>query len=166
MKIRIKKNNIYFLLLLFVSFTSCDANRVFDEYKSISENSWNSKESVHFEFEITDTISRNNLFINLRNNNKYSFSNLFLISHLYFPNGKEIVDTLQYKMADVNGEFLGSGISDVKENKLFYKENVQFPVSGIYTINISQAMRKNGESKGIENLEGITDVGFRIEKIK
>ena len=166
MKIRIKKNNIYFLLLLFVSFTACDANRVFDEYKSISENSWNSKESVHFEFEITDTISRNNLFINLRNNNEYSFSNLFLISHLYFPNGKEIVDTLQYKMADVNGEFLGSGISDVKENKLFYKENVQFPVSGIYTIDISQAMRKNGESKGIENLEGITDVGFRIEKIK
>ena len=166
MKIRIKKNNIYFLLLLFVSFTSCDANRVFDEYKSISENSWSSKESVHFEFEITDTISRNNLFINLRNNNEYSFSNLFLISHLYFPNGKEIVDTLQYKMADVNGKFLGSGISDVKENKLFYKENVQFPVSGIYTIDISQAMRKNGESKGIENLEGITDVGFRIEKIK
>ena len=153
------------MLLMFAAFTSCDANRVFDEYKTISENSWNNKEPVHFKFEVLDTISKNNLFINLRNNNEYSFSNLYLISHLYFPNGKEIVDTLQYEMADTNGKFLGLGIFEIKENKLFYKENVQFPISGVYTVDISQAMRKNGETNGIENLQGITDVGFRIEKI-
>jgi gliding motility-associated lipoprotein GldH len=147
-----------------VCFTSCDANRVFDLYKIVPEGSWNQKESIHFEFEISDTISKNNLFINLRNNHEYSFSNLYLISKLYFPNGKEVVDTLQYEMAGANGKFLGSGIFDVKENKLFYKENVRFPVSGIYRLNISQAMRKGAESNGIENLKGITDVGFRIEK--
>ena len=87
-----------------------------------------------------------------------------MITALNFPDGKIIVDTLQYEMADVTGKFLGTGISDVKENKLFYKENVQFPASGNYVFKISQAMRKSAEVKGIELLEGITDVGFRIEK--
>jgi gliding motility-associated lipoprotein GldH len=151
-------------MLLTFGFTSCDSKSVFDEYQSVSENIWNLKESFQFEFSIMDTLSKNNLFINLRNNKEYQYSNLYLITALNFPDGKIIVDTLQYEMADVTGKFLGTGISDVKENKLFYKENVQFPASGNYVFKISQAMRKSAEVKGIELLEGITDVGFRIEK--
>ena len=114
---------------------------------------------------VTDTIQRKNLFINIRNNNEYSYSNLFLITQLEFPNGKKIVDTLEYEMTDVSGRFLGNGLTDIKENKLFYKENVVFPNSGDYKVSISQAMRKSGEVKGIKLLNGITEVGFRIEKV-
>ena len=81
-----------------------------------------------------------------------------------FPHGKTVKDTLEYKMAEPNGEFLGTGLSDVKENKLWYKEGVVFNETGEYTVNIQHAMRENGEVNGIDNLEGITDVGFRIEK--
>jgi len=52
---------------------------------------------------------------------------------------------------------------DVKENKLWYKENVIFNESGDYTVNIQHAMRENGKVNGVEALEGITDIGFRIE---
>ena len=68
-------------------------------------------------------------------------------------------------MAKTNGELLGSGFSDVKENKLWFKENFIFSETGNYLINIQHAMRENGVVKGVENLEGITDVGFRIENI-
>ena len=67
-------------------------------------------------------------------------------------------------MALPNGEWLGTGFGDVKESKLWYKEGVKFTEPGEYQVNIRQAMRKNGNVSGIENLEGITDVGFRIEK--
>ena len=67
-------------------------------------------------------------------------------------------------MAKSTGEFLGTGFSDIKENKLWYKEGVVLNERGDYKVNIQQAMRQNGNVKGIENLEGITDVGFRIEK--
>ncbi|MGB5429116.1 MAG: gliding motility lipoprotein GldH, partial [Eudoraea sp.] len=40
------------------------------------------------------------------------------------------------------------------------------PVKGVYTLQISHAMRKNGNADGIMELEGITDVGFLIEKRK
>ena len=105
------------------------------------------------------------MYLNIRNNNDYQYSNLYLISHIVFPDGKKIVDTLQYEMADKNGKFLGSGISEIKDSKLFLKENSIFPISGVYKISLKQAMRKNGNVDGIKELEGITDVGFRIEKV-
>ena len=55
------------------------------------------------------------------------------------------------------------GIADVKENKLWYKESVIFKETGEYKVNIQHAMRKNGDVEGIDELEGVTDIGFRIE---
>ena len=79
-------------------------------------------------------------------------------------NGKVISDTLEYEMAYPNGDWMGQGFGDVYESKLWYKENVRFPETGTYQFKIRQAMRKNGNVNGISELQGITDVGFRIEK--
>lgn len=161
---RTNKINYIFLVFAALSIISCDSKREYDSFVSISNNSWETENAVSFLFEITDTINKKDLFLNIRNNEKYSYSNLFLITTLNFPNGKKIVDTLEYEMTDNSGRFLGKGFTGIKENKLFYKENVVFPTAGEYSVSISQAMRKSGEVSGIKSLEGITDVGFRIEK--
>ncbi|QXP63485.1 gliding motility lipoprotein GldH [Polaribacter sp. HaHaR_3_91] len=147
------------LLLLF----SCDDKSDFNLYKSIDNEGWKANEKIFFEFDVKDTISPKNLFINIRNNNEYAYSNLYLITELVFPNETKVVDTLQYEMADKTGRFLGVGFTEIKENKLFYKEKKAFPISGNYTFNVRHAMRKNGEVKAIEFLKGIQDVGFSIE---
>lgn len=162
-KIKIHKF-LFFLMVL--CLVSCDENRVFDEYKTISKEGWNAIKPISFEFVVNDTLTPKNLFINLRNNSEYSFSNLFVITKMKFPNKQQIIDTLEYDMADKTGRFLGEGFTEIKENKLYYKENIIFPISGKYTVEIAQAMRKNGEVEGVQNLDGITEVGFRIEKIK
>jgi len=154
---------ILFILTL-VFFVSCDAKGEYDMFKSIPKNEW--KETVHFIIPVKDTITKKNLFIQIRNNKEYAFSNLFLITKMNFPNDTKVIDTLEYEMADAQGRFLGSGYTDIKENKLFYKENIVFPVKGNYEISIEQVMRKLGKKEGIHTLKGITDVGFRIEKIK
>jgi len=162
----IKKTKRIILVLGFLSIcTSCDSDRVFDKYTSLEKNSWLQDVPINFDFKIVDTTSRNNLYLNIRNNKDYLYSNLFLITHLIFPNGKKIVDTLQYEMADKNGKFLGTGISEIKHSRLFLKQNSIFPLSGKYKMLIWQAMRKNGSVNGIKKLTGITDVGFRIEKV-
>jgi gliding motility-associated lipoprotein GldH len=156
------------ILILFVSvaFTACNDNIVFDSYQSLSGNAWHKDSIINFKFNPIDTISRNNLFINLRNNNTYQFSNLFVIVAIDFPDNNRIIDTLEYEMTDAQGNFLGEGFTDLKENKLEYKTNVIFPVTGEYSVNVQHAMRKGGSVEGIEQLEGITDVGLRIEKMK
>lgn len=155
----------WLLVFLVLGFTSCDSNRVFDEYQSVP-NQWHKDSVIEFNIIAPDSIKPYDLFVNLRNTSEYKYSNLFLIVEMNFPNGKRVKDTLEYQMAKPNGEFLGTGFSDVKENKLWYKEAVVFLEGGEYKVNIQHAMRENGKVKGVEKLEGITDVGFRIEKVK
>jgi gliding motility-associated lipoprotein GldH len=154
------------LVCLLVVFTSCDSNQVFDQYQSVSKQ-WSKGEIIEFSFQAPDSINPYNLYVNLRNNNDYKYSNLFLIVEMNFPNGKVETDTLEYEMAKPDGTFLGLGFSDVKENKLWYKgydKPFVFSENGQYKVNIQQAMRENGKTQGIENLQGILDIGFRIEK--
>ncbi len=157
-----------FLLLFFLGIyilVSCDEKRVFDQYESVLE-SWDQNEEIDFTLPQLDTTKTYNLFINVRNNNEFKYSNLFLISKMKFPNGKVIVDTLEYEMAAPDGKWLGTGFGDLKENKLWYKEEVSFTEEGEYTVQLQHAMRKNGEVSGINSLEGITDIGFRIEFVQ
>lgn len=154
-------NSILFLLVTFLFF-SCDKKRVFDAYKSVG-NSWHKDSIVSFDLPILDSTKRYNLFVNLRANNDYPYNNLFLIVSLEMPNGYTKVDTLEYQMANPDGELLGNGFTDLKESKLFYKEKVRF--RGKYKVNIKQSLRESGKIEGTKTLEGITDVGFRIEKI-
>lgn len=149
-------------LFILIFLESCTTNIEYSQYVSLS-NGWEKSKPVLFQIEQTDTISEKNLFIMLRNDEKYEFSNLFVITKLEQPDNKVIIDTLQYEMATPEGKWLGYGFSAVKESKLWYKENFTFPSKGKYTIKIEQAMRKIGESEGIELLEGITEVGLQIE---
>jgi len=157
------KSFLLILIIVSVSLMSCDKKRVFDEYQSIP-NKWNKDSIITFNLQNIDSIENYNLFINVRNNSDFAFSNLFLIAQIQFPEGKVITDTLEYQMATPNGQWLGTGFGSIKENKLWYKENFGFNEAGEFKVSIQQAMRKNRSEQGIENLEGVTQVGFRIEK--
>jgi gliding motility-associated lipoprotein GldH len=156
-------HRVGFVFLCLVLFWSCDSNRIYDTYKSIDSNGWAKQNSISFEFEISDTLSTNNLFVNIRNTDDYLYNNLFVITELEFPSGLSVIDTLEYEMADFRGKWLGTGFTDVKESSLFYRENFVFSESGKYNFKIQQAMRKRSEVTGIEYLKGISNVGFRIE---
>ncbi len=125
---------------------------------------WGASEVVEFKLPEIDSIKKYNLFINLRNTNDYQFNNIFLIVSMNFPHGKTVTDTLEYRMAHPDGSWMGQGIGTVKENKLWYKEGVAFSEKGNYTLDITQAMRNNGDVEGVTKLEGISDVGFSIEE--
>ena len=162
------KNSLFIFLSCCAFFCSCDSNRIYDEYKSVP-NQWHKDSIISFNVIPPDSINNYNLFVNLRNTNEYKYSNLFLIVEMDYPNGKTVKDTLEYKMADPSGKFLGTGFTDIKENKLWYKGHEKpfvFNEMGEYKIQIQHAMRQNGQVNGIENLEGITDIGFRIENAK
>ncbi len=157
---------LFFGIISCFFVVSCDSNAVFDTYKSVPKE-WHKDSIASFNFKAPDTLKNYNLYVNLRNTDAYKFSNLFLIVELDYPNGKVVTDTLEYKMAAPNGELLGTGFSDLKENKLWfrgYKEPFKFNEEGEYIVNIQHAMRKNGDVNGVEFLKGITDIGFRVEK--
>jgi gliding motility-associated lipoprotein GldH len=147
------------MLLMIVS---CDKRSVFDQYKSVG-NAWHKDSIVTFELPKLDAKKPYNLYINVRDNDDYPFNNLFLIVSLEQPNKQVKVDTIEYQMTNPDGTLLGDGFSDVKESKLFYKGKENFTQKGVYKIHIKHATRQTGKIEGVTSLQGITDVGFRIE---
>ena len=144
---------------------SCNSKSIYNQYETIENNQWSSTDAIKFIINNQDTISKKNVFINIRNTKDYAFSSLFLIAKIEFPSGFQIVDTLEYEMADAKGKWLGTGFTDIKENKLFYKENIVFFEKGEYTIEVQHATRSIHDIEGINPLAGIYNVGLSIEKV-
>lgn len=160
----LRVNKFLIGILFFVTFVSCDSKKEYDSYLSMDNESWNINNSVKFKVDIEDIERQKNVFLNVRTNSSYLYRNLYVIGKMTLPNGAVLKDTLEYEMADAFGNWLGDGITDVKENKLYYLEKYKFPIKGEYVFEFSHAMRKRGNVQGVLDLEGVTDVGIRIEK--
>ena len=162
-----KKIKFIGLLVLIMLFFSCDEKQFFSEYKEL-DGSWKKSDTLRFTFEQKDTLNPYHLFLNVRNNNDYPFSNLYLIVTMKEPGKKPTikVDTLEYLMAKPDGTLLGQGFSDLKESKLWYLENFRFKRLGKYNVEVVQALRETGKFDGVSELRGITELGLTIEKIK
>lgn len=158
--------NYFVALLLVLSLNSCQQGLIKSDYKATNNGVWEKDRYIEFTFSELDSLAQYNMFINVRNDDTFPYNNLFLIAELVSPDGSIEKDTLEYQMANPDGSWLGQGLGSLKENKLWYKENIVFSSSGVYTLKVSHAMRKNGAVDGVEQLEGITDVGFEIVEPK
>ena len=150
--------------LVLISLFSCGNKEGFDEQKAISKEGLTPK-AIVFEVPAQElNNSPQNIFIWLRNNPEYEFSNIFLIATLKVNNEIYIQDTLEYAMTAPDGSWLGKGFTELKENKLWWKEGLVIPQEGPVKIEIAQAMRNNGKPEGVPKLKGIVSLGISIEE--
>ena len=152
---------LFFLVL--ISLFSCGNKDGFDVQKAISKEGLT---PIPIVFDVPAQELKNspqNIFIWLRNNSEYEFSNIFLIASLRVNNEIYIQDTLEYAMTAPDGSWLGKGFTEVKENKLWWKEGLVIPQEGPVQIEIVQAMRNNGKPDGVPKLKGIISLGISLE---
>lgn len=136
----------------------CNQNRVFEEVSSIPKDGWPAQLLKKITLEIDDTLSYCNMDLFVRNNLDYQYSNLYLFVTIDFPNGYISRDTVDCRLADKYGKWLGDGLGSKRLNTISFKKNILFPAKGTYNVYIEQAMRE-------DTLKGISDVGFRINKV-
>lgn len=156
--------SVFILLIAVITLIACDDRTVQTQQFIFPSLGWPIKDAVAFDIKAPDTINTYNLFINMRNNQEYGYDNLWIVSELRYPQGKVVTDTLQYKMAQPDGTFLGKPSGGVYENKLWGQEGLRFRESGNYKLLLRQVMRKNNQVNGIDNLAGVLDVGYSLEK--
>ena len=153
------------LSLLTLGFIfSCSKPSFFMNYKDFN-GQWPVYEKVLFTLD-EGTENPVNLMIYIRNNKHYPYSNLFLIAKLKTGDSLLLCDTLEYAMADARGKWLGKGFLEVKESKLWWRENYQLPAVENINVQLEHALRSNNSEQGLDNLEGIVGVGFAVEEIQ
>jgi gliding motility-associated lipoprotein GldH len=149
--------------VLVLTLSSCrDENVVFEKNVEIPNAKWAASDRAVLNVDITDTVSRHNFFINVRNTEAYPYRNLYVFVRTSFPNGMTSKDTVGLMLADPTGRWIGSGSGFLNSSshptqRIMYNYNKRFPLSGEYIFEIEQAMRT-------DTLEGILNVGLRIEK--
>jgi gliding motility-associated lipoprotein GldH len=157
---RLKTRNRRLAILGFalgLMLSSCDSSRVYETNIPVQNEAWPSSQWHVHEFETDDTVGLYNMYLNLRNHKTYPFANLYVFFHTYLPNGTYDKDTVQFILADPAGRWLGDVSGEYVNHRVLFRRKFHFPETGQYKFEIEQGMRDT-------TLEGIADVGLRIEK--
>lgn len=143
-------------VLLMALLVGCDSNRLYEEYLEVDSEGWHADDIKKFEFEIEDTLSAVNLYINLRTSTDYPYSNIYLFLYSEYPGGYTDKDTLEFILAEPDGKWLGESSGTVVENKALISSGGRFGNRGTYVFKLQHGMRE-------EILPEIIDVGMRVE---
>lgn len=137
-------------------FFSCENGALYDQYHAIEPISWEKNKAYSFTFEVEDSSHPYDVTLQLRNNNRYLYRDLWLFCSEEPPIGSFKRDTLECLLADQYGKWYGNGIS-IYESSFPIRTKYTFAHKGQYTFSFKQAMR-------IESLPGIQEIGLRVVK--
>ena len=102
---------VFFLILTgFMALTACGPDAVFAGSRTFdAEVGWKADDVARFDWQVEDTLKRYDFFIDLRHNQDYPFTNMYLFVDYTFPNGLTRKDTISCDLADQRGRWYGSG---------------------------------------------------------
>ena len=140
---------------------SCSRNEVFFDYLPIGSAGWLETDTLVFNPVIDDSLSTYNLFLEVRNDNRYAYQNLWL--YIDGLQGADIVapfpPPFEVLLANEFGKWHGKGFSIVYELSVPYLQGVRFSHAGEQRITIRHGMDNTP-------LVGIKSIGFRVVKSK
>ena len=151
------------ICLILICIVSCESNPLYIKYNSLN-GGWLKDSVQHFSFPNGDKSILANSYLMLRVNQKYRYNNIFVIITVTNSNGIISRDTIEYKVADNFGKFIGSKMINIYELSLLHKMGIKLIPKENYYINVEHAMRNADETIGVERLEGVLDVGYKLEK--
>ena len=141
----------------------CSENVVFQSDQEVPGGTWARTWKPTFEFDINDTLTGHDVYLDIRHTGEYPFSNLYTFVSLKGPDGRVSTDTVECTLADPEGRWYGKGtgfvFSDRHEANVLYMFRKRFPRKGRYAFTLEQAMRT-------ETLNGVLDIGVSVERSK
>ena len=144
-----------FFYALFLS--SCTTIDLYEKSVAIPQHKWKNSFKPSFAFIIKDTSSPYQIFLVLRHNDKYNYSNIYINLYATLPGKDTAIQIKRDLILATNDKgWLGEGMDDIYEHRIKLGEP-QSLKAGTYTFTLEQIMRE-------DPLENVMDVGLRIEK--
>ncbi len=157
-KKNIFRSKIFFVLkfTFFLFFFSCSKNKtVFEKNYDIAQHRWLYKDTLNFNFNITDTSALYDIQLTVRHDNTYPFQNLYTHISTQFPNAMRLQQTLNLDLADNTGKWEGNVSGSHATFKTNIQENAFFNALGKHTITLEQFTRR-------DTLVGIDQIGLML----
>ena len=152
-----RRSRLFFFLSVLALASSCNSDRIFEEYQGMPELHWNLEDTVSFKMEAIAPNAARPL-IGLRYNDTYEFYNLYVRYLLTDSLGKVLGDSLinLHLFDPKTGKPLGTGFGNV------YTKYDTLPDLGI-----PQGQKQQFrfiQYKRTEEIKGIEAVGLKISR--
>jgi gliding motility-associated lipoprotein GldH len=155
------KKSLWLLLIAIFTLNACIKSNEYQKQVAIPEGIWNSSLQPEFEIEITDSVSKYDVFVLLRNDNRYSISNLWLKIYILAPGAStyKIYDRVELVLSDSKGNWLGRNFGNFWELKspIALNDNSVFNKVGVYKVKFEHIMRT-------DPLIGIHNIGLNLTR--
>lgn len=143
-----------FVLLM----AGCTTVDLYEKTTALPNRQWPSAQKPDFSFDITDTVSRYNLYVVVRHLDAYRYNNLWVNIYTKAPGDSTAKpQALDLQLASNDKGWLGSGMDDIFEHRIKISQAPLALRAGTYRFQLEQIMRD-------EPLENIINVGIRVEK--
>lgn len=155
-KIRNLVSVIGLACFLFV-LPGCNLSKVYDKSEDIPKYIWNQDFKPSFTVTMEDTAYLYNIYVNVRHTKFYPFSNLWIMIHTTFPDGRSFDKRVELPLADKEGKWYGDCLGDICDLRIPIQNKAFFEMPGAHQFEFEQIMRQ-------ENLPFVMSMGLRIEK--
>ena len=147
----------FFVVFTFLS--SCNEGEVYYRFQPVKNNNWDKQTTFDF---LLDSLSvdpnkQYDIMLEIVNSNQYPYRNLWLRISQNFNDTVFVNDTIEIKLADENGKWIGSGSAGLYQFTVPYKNGIRLDSTRSYSIHIRQVMKDNP-------LKGIDKVGVMVKR--
>ncbi|WP_462317622.1 gliding motility lipoprotein GldH [Marinilabilia sp.] len=153
----IKSVSVFSLVMLILGFQGCNQGTIYEGKYEFDTKAWHKDSLVTFNPVLNDTSQIINLGFSLEHSNDYPYSNLWLFIDVKSPNGHTQTDTMEYFLAEPDGQWIGKGSDDSRILYWLYKRGVKLSTPGKYTFSVRQGMRR-------DDLSGIHAFSLWVEE--
>ena len=144
-----------FIGIAVVLACSCTTNNVVDINVEMPQRNWSYVNKIKGVVEVKDATKSYGIYFRLRNTADYGYSNVFVLLHIKASGQKKVSRRYEYKVAEADGKWLGSGSGNLFTHNWVMLRNYHFPAPGKYEIEVEQNMRDNP-------LKEISDAGLSV----
>ena len=149
---------IFVVLIVVIAFIAgCKQIDVYERIVPFPKHEWAAADKPAFNFTITDTAARYNVFVVLRHGDAYHFNNLWIDVTTIPPGDTSQTVRANLKLGD-NQKWLGNTIDDIVEHRVLINSNPLRFKAGNYKFMLQQVMRE-------DPLQYVLNAGVRVEKI-
>ncbi|HMX38793.1 MAG TPA: gliding motility lipoprotein GldH [Saprospiraceae bacterium] len=147
------------LFFLLIGLHACGPEYLYQGQQPIAGGQWMYRDSAVFRFQVPDTSTRYDFFLDIEYDEAYPFQNLYLRLSTDYPNGRRLSKVMSFDLFDTQGEVLGKSASGHSRLRTPLQENAYFNAAGQYSVTVAQHTRR-------DSLAGIKSIGLAVVRRK
>lgn len=138
---------------------SCSSLDIFEQSVFFPKHEWDSKTEPSFNFEVKDTVSNYHIYVVIRHEDAFHYSNLWLNVLTQAPGETPKSQKVNLQLANNTSGWLGTGMDDVFDHRIRITRVPIHLKKGVYHFTLQQIMRE-------DPLPNILNAGIRVEKAR